>query len=450
MSKTAYLPALVLAGGLAMGGVEAQMPNLLELTIREAVRVALRNNRDLRQAREEVRRAEYRITEAKSSAYPQVSGSWTIDKTLRPMVFVISFPDSDGVLRKNRLKMGTNYTSSLGASLTQPLYVGGKVGAALQASRIYRRMSAAAEKAVRQNVAMGAMQAFNGVLLSRELEQIVRAALTQAERHLANVEARRVAGVATDYDLLRARVNAANMRPKLIEAENNAHRSLLKLKEVMGVAPEAQIEVTGSFAVPDSAVLGQGDAESALQSRPEVAASRLGIDLQDQAVAIARGDLLPTLSAATTFAYNGNFDKLGYSDEDWASYWNVGLRLSFPIFTGFRDLARYQQARVDQLKAQTEFGRTRDAVVIEVQEEAMNFRKALRQIESQGLNVDEAQRAVEIAENLYTNGKATQLEVLDAQLALEAARTNMAVALYEAALADIALKKSLGLLDAGE
>ena len=55
-----------------------------------------------------------------------------------------------------------------------------------------------------------------------------------------------------------------------------------------------------------------------------------------------------------------------------------------------------------------------------------------------------------MAESLYTNGKATQLEVLDAQLALEAARTNMAVALFEAALADIALKKSLGLLDAGE
>jgi outer membrane protein TolC len=433
-----------------VGAAGAQAPDLSALTLREAVTAALQHNRDLRQAREEARRAEYRVAEAKSAAYPQVGGSWTLDKTLKPMVFVISFPDSTGALRKNRLKMGTNYTSSLGASLTQPLYVGGKVGAALQAARIYRRMSAETERAVRQNVVMGVMQAFNGVLLSRELEQIARAALAQAEKHLANVETRREAGVATDYDLLRARVNAANMRPRLIEAENNAQVSLLRLKEVMGVDPGTPIEVAGSFAVPDSAVLGRADAEAALRHRPDVEVNRLNIDLQDQATAIARGDFLPTLSAATTFAYTGNFDALKYRGDDWASFWNVGLSLSIPIFTGFRDLAKYRQAKVDQLKARTEFGRTRDAAIIEVRQGAMNLRKAFRQLESQELNVDEARQAVEFAERLYANGKATQLEVLDAQLAFESARTNMASALFEAAIADLALKKSLGLLDAGE
>jgi outer membrane protein TolC len=167
-------------------------------------------------------------------------------------------------------------------------------------------------------------------------------------------------------------------------------------------------------------------------------------------VKIARGDFLPTLSAATTFAYNGNSDALRIKGEDWSPYWFASLNLTVPIFTGFRDYARYQQAKVDLRKARTDLQKTRDAAVIEMQQAIMDFRKALAQIASQRLNVDEARQAVQIAGNLYASGRATQLEVLDAQLALQAAQTNMASALYGGTMADITLKRSLGLLDSGE
>jgi len=311
-------------------------------------------------------------------------------------------------------------------------------------------MSTETEKNVRQNVVLGTMQTFNGALLARELERIARESLVQAEKHLMNVESLRKAGAATDYDLLRARVNVANMKPRLIEAENNVKTSLLKLKEIMGVDPKTDVGVTGTFATPDTTVLDRADADIALRNRPDVLVGKMTIDLQDKAVKIARGDFLPTLSAGTTFAFNGNFDQLSYKAEDWNPYWFASLSLTFPIFTGFKNYAKYKQAKVDYLKAQTDYRKTKDAVVIEVQQNAMNFHKALKQIESQRLNVDEAQQAVDIAENLFTNGRATQLEVLDAQLALEVARTNMASALYEGTVAEITLKKSLGLLDAGE
>lgn len=447
MPRKVHLTALFMATAVTAAGAQAGSADLSALAIQDAVAVALRTNRDILQAREEVRRADYRITEAKSAAFPQVNGAWSLERNLKPNVFVMSFPDSDGVMRKNRLKMGTDYNSSLGANLTQPLYVGGKVGTALKAARVYRNLAAEGERLARQGVILGTVQAFNGVLLARELEEIARASLTQAEKHLANVEIRRQAGTATDYDLLRARVNAANHRPRLIEAENNARISLLRLKEVMGVDPATAVGVTGVFTVPDTTVLGRATAELALSQRPDVTISRLTVELQDKAVRIARGEFLPTLSATTTLAYNGNFDKLGYDDEDWSTYWTAGLNLTFPLFTGFRNSARYQQAKIDRRQAETERLKLRDAVTIEVEQGMMNLRQALAQIASGSLNVDEAVRAVAIAENLYANGKATQLEVLDAQLALQVARTNMASALYAGTMAESALNKSLGLLD---
>ena len=450
MRRIAFCFWMILSFGLVASRADARNPDLLSLTVRNAVSIALQSNRTIQQAHEEVRRSEYRITEARSAAFPQVNGSWSFERNPKPNVFVMSIPDSSGAMRKNRLKMGTDYTSSLGATLTQPLYVGGKVGAALEAAKIYRKLSAEQHKSVRQNVIMGTMQAFNGALLAGELEQIARASLAQAENHLANVETRKQAGVATDYDLLRARVNAGNMRPRLIEAENNVRVSLLKLKEVLGVDPETEIGVAGVFAMPDSSILERAYAAWALRMRPEVAVGRLVIDLQDQAIQVARGEFMPTLAARMTLAYNGNFDELRARGEDWSTYWVAGLSLTFPIFTGFRNSAQYRQTKVDHRQAQTEYLKTQDAVTIEVEQAAMNFRKALDQIDSQQLNVDEAQRAMEIVDTLYANGKATQLEVLDVQLALQVARTNMASALYEATITEIALHKSLGLLEGSE
>jgi outer membrane protein len=459
LRSTAILSALSLTAALLASGasaqqlktgMDAQQPDLSALGASEVVALALRNNRDIQQAGHEAERAEHQITEARSAAYPQLNGAWSIDRTFKSNVFVISMPDSAGDLRRTRLKIGTDYTSSLGAVLVQPLYVGGKVGTALEAARIYRTVSTESERLVRQRVILGALQTYYGALRAAEYERIARASLTQAEKLLADVEVRKSVGAATDYDLLRARVNAGNMRPRLIEAENGVRTSLLRLKEVMGVDPDAAVGVAGSFAPPDTAILAQADGATALRNRPEVASGRLAIALQEKAVRIARGDFLPTLAASTTLAYNGNFDQLGYDRSDWSTSWTAGLSLSVPIFTGFRNTARYRQARVDLEMARTAFGKTSDAVAIEVQQAAMALRKAVQQIASQALNVGEAERAVEIAGSLYANGKATQLEVLDAQLALEVARTNMAGALHEGTVAQITLKRSLGLLDAGE
>ncbi len=451
MKTKATILSFVLVSVLCICGAQAQqVQNLTGLTIGEAVSVALRNNPDLINARQETRRADYRITEAKSAAYPQVNGMASMDKNLKPQVFVISFPDSNGVLQRNRLKVGTDYSASLGANLTQPIWVGGKVGTALKAAKIYKQISGYTEDAVSQNVVYGTRVAFNTVILNRELQNIASESLRQAQAHLENVENLVAAGVATEFDLLRAKVNVSNQRPPLLEAENNYATALLELKKIMGVEPSAPISITGSFDYPDSSLLRMAQAREALENRPDVQASRLTIDLQDKAVGIARGDFLPTLSVGSTFAYNGNFDTLEYNASDWNPYWFANVSLTFPIFTGFSNYAKYRQAKVDYFKARTDYRKTQDAVAIEVQEAAMDLRMALQQIESQRLNVEDAQRAVELAGNLYRNGRATQLQVLDAQLALEVARTNMTSALFQGNIAEVNLRRSLGLLDTAQ
>ena len=445
MRQSSGLSLIILLVSLSAGSADAQ--DYIDLTLDRAVEIALNQNRDIIQAKEETARADFRITEAASAAYPQVNGSWTFDKNLKPQVFVISFPDSAGRLQKNRLKIGTDHSLNIGANLTQPIWVGGKVGTALEAAKIYKKMSGETFESVQQNVVTGVASGFYIILLAHEMVGITRESLELAEKHLDNVQVLHDAGAATDYDLLRARVHVANIKPDLLEAENNVKIAMLRFRDILGIDPATPLTVSGALSEPDTTLFSLTDHETALSKRPDFKATEYNVDLQQKAVRIALGDFLPTITAGTTFAYSGMFDTFKYDAEDWNPYWYANVSVTFPIFTGFRNYSLYKQAKVDYRKAQTSLRKTRNSIVIEVDEGVMNLRNACKQIDSQSMNVREAEKAVQIAESLYANGRATQLEVLDAQLALEVSKTNRANVLYEGKVAEISLKKSLGLLD---
>jgi len=447
VKRICILITCILLVSLVYEPYSVQAQSYLDLSIDQAIAIALKNNRDIKNASEEKVRANLRVTEAASGAFPQINGSWSLERNLKPMVFVISFPDSAGKLTKNRLKVGTDHSISLGTNITQPLYVGGKIGTAIKAARIYRQFSSENFNTVKQNVVMSAAAAYNRILLTKEMVKITGASLEQARKHLGNVEKLYKNGRATEYDLLRSRVNVANIQPGLMEAENNVKISLLNFKEILGLSPDTPLTIKGKLSEPDTSLFKLANPENAFNNRPDLKAAEFNVELQDKAIKIARGDFLPTLTAGTTFAYSGNFDVFKYEADDWTPYWFASINLSFPIFSGFKNYAKYNQAKVDYRKAKTEFIRTRNTVMIEVDESVMKLRKAVQQIESQQMNIHEAEKAVEIAGSMYTSGKATQLEVLDSQLAFEHARTNYASALFEAKIAEISLKKSLGLLD---
>ncbi len=446
MRKSILLAVLLLVmySVAVSNSVEAQ--SYIDLTLDRAVAIALEKNRDIIKTKDETVRAGFQIIEAASAAFPQINGQWTFERNLKPMVFVIQFPDEDGVMRKNRLKVGTDHIMNLGANLTQPIWVGGKVGTALKAAKIYMNISNNTLESVKHNVITGVSTAFNGILLAEEMVKITRESLSLAEKHLKNVEILHDAGSATDYDLLRARVHVENIKPELVEAENNVKISLLRFKDILGVNPWKPLTVKGILSEPDTTLFRIAEKETALAKRPDFKAAGYTVDLQQKAVRIAFGDFLPTLTAGTTFAYVGNFDTFKYSASDWTPYWFANVNLSFPIFSGFKNYAKYKQAKVDYRMAQIDYRKTRDNILIEVDEGVMNLNKAVKQIESQRMNVQEAEKAVRMAESLYSNGRATQLEVLDAQLAFEVSRTNLAGALYEGKVAEITLKKSMGIL----
>jgi outer membrane protein len=109
----------------------------------------------------------------------------------------------------------------------------------------------------------------------------------------------------------------------------------------------------------------------------------------------------------------------------------VGLKLSIPIFDGFARGARVQQAEIDMEKAKLTKLKTEDGLKIQLVQAELNMKEAKQRVDAQKESVQEAEKALTIAESRYDNGIGTQLEILDTQSALVQTQVSYSQAIYD-------------------
>lgn len=432
--------AFVGLAGMAHGQTQSTSPMIL--TLDRCITLALERNRNVLTAEEELMKAQAQITEARSGAFPslgltgQYIGNWKLPE------FVVTA----GEFGRQSFRIGTRHDFTGALTLQQPLYVGGKIGAALKISHLYSEFSDEHLLGTRQQIIFQVELAFYRVLLAREMVIVSRAAVEQAQAHLERVKQFHRQGTVSDYEELRAEVQVSNLKPALISAQNGLDLAEMALKSAVGIDLETPVRVEGEFQtgemrdVSDMSRLTQ----QALASRPEIKEMELQIKMRQQAVKIAKSGLKPSLFLVTGGQFQAQIDRLQLRKSDWIDSWNTGLVLQFPLFDGWKTSGQVNQARAELLQAQYQKDQLEDGVRMEVKEAVLNLKKAKEKIEAQSKTVQQAEKGLHIAEVRYANGISTQLELMDAQLALTQARTNYAQALYEYTVASADLDRAVG------
>jgi len=118
--------------------------------------------------------------------------------------------------------------------------------------------------------------------------------------------------------------------------------------------------------------------------------------------------------------------------------------LSKPLFDGGQARASTRQAEAALEKAQLAAEHVEDAIELEVTQAALAVNAARQKLKTTQATVDQAVEGLRIAQLRYENGVGTQVEVLDAQVALTAARTNNVNAQYDFQVALARLWSAMG------
>ncbi|HPD73223.1 MAG TPA: TolC family protein [Candidatus Krumholzibacteria bacterium] len=206
------------------------------------------------------------------------------------------------------------------------------------------------------------------------------------------------------------------------------------------------MEAVGTLAPADSLAAAPDYAQAlatAFTHRPELAAIGHELALRADLVKIYSADTKPRLDLLGAYGHR-EYEIDGQSVD--GPYWSASLALSFPIFDGLRTRGRVAQARSDLRSAQIDASQLRDRIALEVRT-AVNAVNEAREIEGAlAGTVEQAQRLLRMAEDGYSLGVKTLLDVEDAQLNLLSAAGHLAQARRDRMVAEVALEQVQGTL----
>ncbi len=414
-------------------GVHAQEHPKLILTLDKAISIALAQNPDVLVADQDRYKADAQIAEARSGALPQLSVSAQYVRNINlPVIFLpANSPPFNPTSSTISFAIGSNNSYQGGVTLTQALY-SRQVGVALDIANTYRDLSGAGYEAAKQSVVLQVKKAFYTILLMQKLVEANRQGLEVVKANFENVQSLYRHGQAAEFDLLRAEVQVANTEPGLISAENNLVLAVNGLKSLLSLPLDSPVVVQGDFSfqeVPQS-VLDAGG-RSALLDNPTLQQLAFQESMLDKNITIEQSGYFPSLYGFGAYQWQTQDNTFQFGNYLWAKIMNVGVTLSWNIFDGLRTPARVEQARVDLKKVQYTRLKAEEGIAIQVQSARLKMNEAKKRIMGQEKNIEQAKRAVSIAETRFKSGVGTQLELLDAQVAMTLAQTNYAQAIYD-------------------
>ena len=285
-------------------------------------------------------------------------------------------------------------------------------------------------------------QMYYTALFARETWELLQRSLENAEENLRNVRVMMNEGLVAEYDAIRAEVATENIRPQVLEAEQQYKDATNALKLVIGLDVNREVTPTGEFTYQTESLPGLAELQDkAVIANYSLRALELQMRVNQELIDINRSEYLPTVSLFGNYTYQGQADDFNFITVSSAS---AGLNLSLSIFKGFQSDARVQQARIDYLRIQEQYRSALQALRLQIETVAGRVENARRRIEAQGRTVDQAQRGYEIAQIRYNAGTGTQLEINDAELALRQARLNRVQAIFDYLVSRSQLGQFLG------
>jgi outer membrane protein len=419
------------------------------LALREAVRLALSQNKAIAASAAGKQASEARLTQARSGFLPKLNYSESFARSDNP-VFVFSSlltqhqfgMENFNIGPLNRPNALNNFQSML--TLDQTLYDAGQTRNAAKSAELATKLSGEEERRVQMDVISGVARGYYGAILAQENLKTAEQAVRSAEADLRRAESVRAAGMSTDVDVLSIRVHLAAMNEQRIKRSADLDVARATLNDALGLpldTPHTLITALVPLDLPDlelAALEGEADA-----GRPEARESRLAANLAKVQADSARGSLLPQVSFRAAF----EADRQQFINRGGAN-WLAAVSLRWNLFNGFADKARIAEAShfLDSAKADEE--RTGSAVRLQVRKAYADLRAAQQRIEVARAAVAEAEESLRITQNRYEAGMSNVTDLLRNETAVLESRTRYLASVHDQRVAATMLELSAGRLTA--
>lgn len=417
------------------------------LSLQEAIKIGVTKNPKITAVQSRVDASEARISQARSGFFPRVDVSESFNRTTNPMwAFgtklnqeVITLEDFDPA-KLNDPEEIDNFATKV--SVTLPLYDRGQIRSGLTQAKLDHKAVTRLEDRIRQQVIVDVVVSYTGVLLAQEQLQVVNQTLKTAKAHYDMVRSRFKSGLVVKSDMLRAEVRIAELEQERLQAQSQVEVARAALNAAMGVEIDSSFHLVTALErvmeAPDSL---ETWISRSLENRPDLQQMQLQEMIAEEQVKKARAAHFPGLYLS------GNYEINSEDFSETANNYTVGAVMSLNLFSGLGIQSKVHEAMamLRQTKAmarQLELG-----IRVETRQAFFMAESAHQRIKVAQAAVAQAEEGLRIVRNRYESGLFTIVNLLDAEVALQQARTNYFRSLHDFEVAMAQLNLAAGIID---
>jgi outer membrane protein len=430
---SAWLTLMILELGIS-AAVWADSPKPQQLSVDQAIRIAMENSLQRRLAQNDVKVARDKLAQAVSAYGPKLTleGNYyhynEVSSSVRLAQGLVDLSNTVTGSRQGGPDDGLNYYGYK-LHLEQPLYTGNKLTAAKKRAEANRDDAKSGLNAADNDLTLDVKKAFYSVLQIQRQEQTMEEAVASMENHLREADAYFKANLVPKLDVMRAEVKLADLKQQQVLAKNNLKLAKSTFNFILGV------DLGVVYVLEDQMKYGplpntlESCKNEALSNRPELAAANAKVEMARQAVELAKSGNKPTVALVA--------DKFHTDPNDQSPSLTYGVVAQLKIFDN--GLVKHQIAAAEDNWKQAVINQelVQRNIKLEVEQAYCDVEAALETIDVAQKSLAHAQETLDMAQTRYKVGLSSSLERIDAELGLTQAKSNytQTLSMYNIALA---------------
>lgn len=438
---TAIAFSMVSAANSATAQDTAHMHNL---SVKEAIDYAKKNSFQVKKALEDIRIQQQVNRQVTASALPQVNGSFNFTDNIKlPTSLLPGEFFGQPVGTYVPLKFGVQYSSLIGADLSQILF-DGQVFVGLKARKSAMDLSRKTAEVTEENIAVSIYKVYYQLLIAQAQVELYHDNIERFDKLLHDTREIYKNGFAEKLDVDKVSVTLTNLRTDSLKLKTQVNNGYLALKVLLGMPINDSLVLTDQITeeMVKTDIL---DTAYKYENRREFQLLQLSKQLNQYNVQRYKMMALPTFSAFGNYYANAQRNEFkDLATGQWYQQSAIGLRVNVPIFDGNRRRALMEQARSAVKKTELDIEGLQLSIDNDVAASQNRFHDAVLAVDAQHQNMDLATSVFDQTKKKYDQGLGSNTEINQAQTELRAAQTNLFSALYDAVIAKVDYLKATG------
>lgn len=447
--------------------------------------MALRNNKALQIANEKIRQADYQKKEAFAAYLPGIdfAGGYTYnqknlsifdsDQLLPTKSFdaatgkynfnLVTNPETgmpvkapDGsyipstvaLIPKDAMTFDIHNVFAGAVTLTQPIYMGGKIVAMNKITKYAQRIAEDMRDNQAEETIYAVDAAYWQVVSLKAKYDLATSYVALLDTLYRNVNAMKAAGLATKSDLLQVEVKLNSANIDLTKVENGLSLSRMALNQLCGLPVNEQFTLAdeNTDAQFSTMVATEYNINDVYARRHDVKALENAVKVYEQQQKVALSGMLPNIALVGAYSFS-NPNMFNGFKKRFDGAFSVGAMITIPIWHWGGNINKYKAAKSNTVIQKLQLANALEMIELQVRQASYKTQEAVKTYNMTCVNISKADENLRQATLAFKEGMMSAETVMEAQTAWLKANSEKIDAGIDLQLCKVYLSKVLGTMN---